>query len=177
MIKLYKRDGNRIHYWEAWKTDDGVVLHWGTLGDRGTTRHVDIPHGQSSQQVIERECGEPRSRGFAEIDLDDHSQVIVQYKTRDNWGDSDDLAKRHRVEEILNECLGWSGNGHCDGGDIGSGTINSYSFVVDPYIARESIVAALEDNGLLEGAVIAVERGDDFEVLWPKDHATDFTLF
>jgi hypothetical protein len=178
MIKLYKRVGKQTLYWEAWDAGKRVVtVHWGTLGETGCTRDVRIEKGESAEVVIDRESQEPRSTGYAEIDIDDHAEIIVQFKTKDAWGDTSDLDKRHGVEDILNECLGWTGNGHCDGGDIGSGTINAYSFVVDPYLARDAIVAALKKNKLIDGAIIAIQRDDDYEVVWPDDFQGEFSIF
>jgi hypothetical protein len=93
---------------------------------------------------------------------------MVQYATR-SWGSSEDLSKRHRVEDLLNECLGWTGNGHCDGGQIGSGAIEVFSFVIDPIVAVSTIVEALRRRDLLEGAVISTESEAGTIVLWPKD--------
>lgn len=100
----------------------------------------------------------------------------MQFKTEDAWGDSADLSKRHMVEDILNECLGWTGNGYCDGGDIGSGTINTFSFVIDPYLARDSIVIALKQNNLIDGAIIATSNKDGYDVLWPEDFEGAFSI-
>jgi hypothetical protein len=100
--------------------------------------------------------------------------VVIQYPI-DGWGSAADLAKRHKVEGMLNECLGWTGNGCCDGGDIGSGTMNSFCSVVDPYIACSTIVDALRLEGLAEGVVIALEQDEDFEVLWPHGFTGTFS--
>ncbi|NLE37909.1 MAG: hypothetical protein GX621_07780, partial [Pirellulaceae bacterium] len=62
------------------------------------------------------------------------------------------------------------------GGDIGSGTINAFSFVVDPYPAKSTIVAALKEHNLLDGAIIAIEHEDDYEVLWPEDFEGEFSI-
>ena len=170
MIKLYKRSGQQTVYWEAWDAGKRVVtLHWGTLGETGDTKDVQIPRGENAEVVIDRESQDPRSNDYAEIDIEDHAQIIVQFKTSDAWGDSDDVKKRHAVENILNECLGWTGNGHCDGGDIGSGTINVFSFVVDPYLAKNTIIEAFKRNNLIDGTIIAIQEQDDYQVLWP-DH-------
>ncbi len=92
-------------------------------------------------------------------------------------GSAEELEKRHQVENTLNECLGWTGNGHCDGGDIGSYTINAFSWVVDPHIACKTIVDALRDSGLLQGAVIAYrDREEEYEVLWPSDYSEPFSI-
>lgn len=170
MIKLYKRTGKQTLYWEAWDAGNRtVMIHWGTLGKTGRNKSIQIPKGASADTIIDRESKEPRSDGYEEIRIEDHVQIIVQFKTEDAWGNSADLDKRHSVEDILNECLGWTGNGHCDGGDIGSGTINVFSFVVDPYRAKDSIVAALKQNNLIDGTIIVINNEDDYEVLWPED--------
>lgn len=177
MIKLYKRVGGEWLYWEAWESSDrSVTVHWGTLGDTGRTRQVRVPAGDSADGIILRESQEPHADGYTEVDPKNHSQVVVQFKTKDAWGDTADLEKRERVEGLLNECLGWTGNGHCDGGDIGSGTINAYSFVIDPFIARDAIVDALKKNNLIAGAIIATGREEGYEVIWPDNYVGEFSI-
>ncbi len=46
----------------------------------------------------------------------------------------------------MNETLGWSGLGHCDGGSIGSGTMEVCCFVVDFDIAKSVIEADLKST-------------------------------
>jgi hypothetical protein len=175
MVKLYRRGGQAVEYWEAWDEANGfVTVHWGKLGQTGQSKSMRVPPGEPAEAFIAALAQPRRGEGYAEIDLEDHAQLVVQYRT-EGWGSTDDLDRRHKVEGVLNECLGWTGNGHCDGGDIGSGSINVFSFVVDPHLARDAIVAALRDPRLLDGAVIAVARADNFEVLWPPDHPGDFS--
>jgi len=40
----------------------------------------------------------------------------------EGFGTVSDLDKRHKLEGVLNELLGWTGLGHVDGSSIGSGT-------------------------------------------------------
>ena len=54
-------------------------------------------------------------------------------------GTPKDLEKRHALEERMNETLGWTGVGHCDGGSIGSGTMEVCCFVVDFDTAKRVI--------------------------------------
>lgn len=79
------------------------------------------------------------------------------------------LKLRHSVEDLMNECLGWTGNGSCDGGDIGSGTANIFNYVVDVGKATRTIIEELKNNNLLQGAKIAYLNPDDEEyiVLYP----------
>jgi hypothetical protein len=87
-----------------------------------------------------------------------------------------DHDRRVRVEERMNECLGWSGLGHCDGGDIGSGQMNVFCYVVDAAIAEKVIVNDLKKHALLDGAVIAQRVGDEVKVLWPHGFAGTFAI-
>jgi hypothetical protein len=100
--------------------------------------------------------------------------VIVQYRI-DGFGSEDDLDRRHAVEDLLNSRLGWTGLGHCDGGDIGSGTMNIVCLVVDPDLAAPVIVRELEQKGHREGVTLAVERDGEFEVRWPPDYQGPFS--
>ena len=166
-----------MSYWEAWDAGNrSVTVHWGALGETGATKDVGISTDETADDVIDRESREPRATGYEEIEMERHTQMVVQFKTKDEWGDSDDLGKRHHVDNILNECLGWTGNGHYDGGDIGSGTINSFVFAVDADLAKDAIVRALTTNGFIDGAIIAVEKEVDYEVVWPEDFKGDFSI-
>jgi hypothetical protein len=54
-----------------------------------------------------------------------------------------DLEKRTRLQSRMNKTLGWTGLGHCDGGSIGSGTMEVCCMVVDFVIAKEVIAKDL----------------------------------
>ncbi|PQO45024.1 hypothetical protein [Blastopirellula marina] len=175
MLKLYKQDVAPTLYWEAWASDDAtVVVHHGKLGTRGTNRNKKIPRGVLPDDFIEQLSEPARAEGYREIPFEEQTSLILQFKTQDPWGAGDDLDKRYAVEELLNELLGWTGNGMCDGGDIGSGTMNLFSYVVDPQLACQAIVAELKKEGI-EGGIIAVETEDDYQVLWPEDFEGEFS--
>jgi hypothetical protein len=46
----------------------------------------------------------------------------------------------------MNETLGWTGLGHCDGGSIGSGSMEVCCLVVDAEIAKQTILSDLKDT-------------------------------
>lgn len=72
MIKLYKRIQKQTLHWEAWDTgNQSVMIHWGTLGDVGHNKNLDIPKGASADTVINRESAQPRSNGYTEINIED----------------------------------------------------------------------------------------------------------
>ena len=175
MLKLYRRDGSDFQYWEAWDAGNGtVVTHEGVVGQRGTDSAHKVPRRKKPDAFIGELAREPAKNGFAPLPEEDHAEMIVQFKTADS-GTVDDLDFRSNVEGLLNETLGWTGNGHCDGGDIGSGTINVFSEVVVPAEAVAATRAALQERGWLDQAVIAVRNDHDYIVVWPPDYGRPFS--
>lgn len=63
---------------------------------------------------------------------------MIEYQI-DGMGSEGDLSKRHQVEDRMNETLGWTGLGACDGGSIGSGTMEVCNFVVDFDVAKKVV--------------------------------------
>jgi hypothetical protein len=76
--------------------------------------------------------------GFHEISLEDHCIVLIEYEI-DGMGNVDDVDKRYRLQERMDQTLGWAGLGHCDGGSIGSGTMEVCNFVVDFGLSKKVI--------------------------------------
>jgi hypothetical protein len=179
MLKLYKTVRGRVRYWEAWKRNTKLAVHTGLLGHWGRLDLMAMKRGESENAAIKRYSKAPLAEGYAPIAESEHKMLVVQYRVA-GWGSAKDLDARNAVEEILNESLGWTGNGHCDGGDIGSGTINLFCFVVDPALAVKAIARDLKKAKRLEGAVIAVSPSADVEpemrVLWPKGHRERFRV-
>lgn len=176
MLKLYKSGRTGVRYWEAWAHGVWVIVHEGTLGERGKVKYLEPQDGKSPEEVIAEAAEKPRSNGYAEIPLEEQHQVVVQYRLK-TWGSAKDLEKAHRIEGLFNECLGWTGNGRCDGNDIGSGTLNIFSVVVDPDLGAATLVEELRNKRLLKGAVVAVREGDDYRVVYPTRFKREFSLF
>jgi hypothetical protein len=172
MIKLYNTD-ETVRYWEAWATPSEVTIHWGILGEIGETREIPISAGDNPKAIIEREAKKPKKDGFRKLPKSKLQKLVIQYPI-DGMGDSRVLDRRIKVEELMNESLGWRGLGHCDGGDIGTGTVNVFCFVVDAKVAAPHIVEELKANELLQGAVIAV--GEKPSIVWPKDFKGHFEI-
>jgi hypothetical protein len=101
--------------------------------------------------------------------------IVIQYRIAGR-GNTADLNRRVTIEKLMNERLGWTGLGHCDGGDIGSGAMNIFCYVADARVVESVIVRELETQGFLEGAVIAEREGDAVEVLWPRNFEGAFSL-
>lgn len=172
MIKLYKT-GDQTHYWEAWGTATEVTIHWGVLGERGETREIAIKASENPNRIIEREAKAPKKEGFKKIPSSKLERLIIQYQI-DGMGEGSDLDKRIKVEELMNECLGWKGLGHCDGGDMGSVTMNVFCFVVDAKKSVPHVVEELKENGIIDGALLAI--GERPKVVWPEGFKGKFSI-
>ncbi|WP_084420603.1 hypothetical protein [Henriciella litoralis] len=149
MFKLYKReqDGTVSAYHEVWAEPQNrrLVEHWGQLGEKGQTRTHRVKFFGSLEKQVDGLLSVPRQAGYGELDVSDHSVLLVEYAI-DGDGTEDDVEKRHELEDLLNETLGWTGLGYCDGGSIGSGTMEAICFVVDVDQAKSVISDALEDT-------------------------------
>ncbi len=175
MLKLYKPGRGGTLYWEAWTDAGRVVVHEGKLGQRGKARYVRPPKETTPKQFITRAAKEQRDLGYAAVPDEKHHQIVVQYQLK-GWGSAKDLDKAIKIQERFDECLGWTGNGHCDGNDIGSGTMNVFSLVVDPKIGVKTLVAELRKHRWLDGAVVAVQDGDDYHVVHPARFKGEFAV-
>lgn len=143
MIKLYRFSATRKEYWEAWQTDSGgFTVHWGELGTRGDQKTIENTLWAKARTVVEKECKSMNAQGFHEIEAEAHCVLLVEYAI-EGMGNTAQLDKRHRLEDRLNETLGWTGLGACDGGSIGSGTMEACAFVVDFDIAKKVLEADL----------------------------------
>lgn len=175
LLKLYKKEEGTTLYWEAWDEGDEIIVHFGQLGQIGETTNIPLAEFEPPETAILRHADEAREAGFAEIDHEDLFELIVQYQIEGNGG-ADDVEFGAKIEATLNDCLGWTGLGHCDGCDVGEGNLNVYCYVVDPTICTEPIVAELRETDMLRDAIIAYQDKDEnFIVLWPADFEGAFS--
>jgi predicted DNA-binding WGR domain protein len=139
MIKLYKLVDNQLNYWETWDNDDKTaIVHWGIVGHRGQDKEIKSGPFTDIRKTIQKEIAEKIKEGYAELDEDKISFLEIEYII-DGFGTEQDLDKRHRLEERMDEVLGWTGLGHTDGGSIGSGTMEVGCIVVDFEIGKKVI--------------------------------------
>jgi len=144
VLKLYKFTHSKKEYWETWDNDDGShTVHWGELGTTGQFKEVKGSLLKNPEKIIQKEVDEMVSNGFRPID--DEYTLLIEYEV-EGMGTKDDVEKRRRLQDQMNETLGWTGLGHCDGGSIGSGTMEVCNFVVDFEVAKRVIENELKDT-------------------------------
>jgi len=144
MLKLYKLSDEKKEYWETWDNEDGTyTVHWGELGTTGKSKEIKKGFLKPYKKIIQNEIDLMLKNNFQEVE--DGYTLLIEYKI-EGMGNTSDINKRHRLEEIMNEILGWTGLGFCDGGSIGSGTMEVCNFVVDFEIAKKVIETHLKDT-------------------------------
>jgi hypothetical protein len=146
MLKLYKKVNQEIHYWETWdKNDKTGIVHWGIVGNHGQNKEVKSALFSNFRKQIQKEINEMTTQGFGQVDTDDHYTLLIEYKVN-GMGTVEDIEKRTRLQDKMDLVLGWSGLGHCDGGSIGSGTMEVCCFVIDFEIAKRVIEENLKNT-------------------------------
>lgn len=145
MVKLYKHLNEKTLYWETWnvKGADKAIIHWGIIGESGEHIEIESTSLQSLTVQIEKEIDTKRLEGYEEIDIDNQITLLIEYKTDETFI-VENLEKRHQLEDVMDELLGWTGLGHCDGGSIGSGTMEVCCYVIDFEIAKRVIEESLK---------------------------------
>ncbi|WP_428330438.1 hypothetical protein [Mucilaginibacter sp.] len=150
MLKLYKQVDNEIHYWETWEKDAKTgVIHWGIVGEKGTQREVYSGIFSSFKKIVQKEIDRQLSKGYQQVDVDDHFTLLIEYKL-EGIDTPEALDKRTQLQIRMNQTLGWTGLGHCDGGSIGSGTMEVCCLVVDFDIAKHIIEQDLKDTAFAD---------------------------
>ncbi|MGP4846374.1 hypothetical protein ACTXGQ_19795 [Marinobacter sp. 1Y8] len=137
MLKLYKFTDTKKEYWETWENEDGShSVHWGELGTNGQSEEIKGSFLKKPEKIIQKKIDEMVALGFSPVDAE--YTLLIEYSV-DGMGTKEDVEKRHRLEDRMNETLGWAGLGNCDGGSIGSGTMEVCNFVVDFDVAKKVI--------------------------------------
>jgi hypothetical protein len=169
IIKLHKMDDNGHQYWEGWIANGETIFHWGRVGEMGERKAVPSKHEEDAETFLQRECAAMEADGFKLIDRESMVGIAVNYSLK-SWGDNDDLETRHYLEDLCDQSLGWTGNGHCDGGDIGGGLMNIWCLVLEIPAAINTLSRELQAHGLAEGALIARydKSSSQFVVAWPE---------
>ena len=105
-MKLYKRKESEIHYWETWDINSKKgAIHKGVLGKRGDYREVNSRFLSSFRKEIQKEIEAYCKDGYQEVDIEDHYALLIEYKINGH-GNNEDLDKRTRLQNRMNETLG-----------------------------------------------------------------------
>ncbi|TDE17128.1 hypothetical protein [Dyadobacter psychrotolerans] len=160
LFRLYKKNTDGVSYWETWNNDDKTaVVHWGIMGTYGEQRTVSSDNISNLKDSINSLIADKIKEGFSEISNEKQFTLAITFKLK-TWGTTEDLDIREKYRNFITEHLGWTGNGRCDDGDIGSGEMTLYADVVDPYLAIKTIPGNLLRNNVIENYYFTISQGN-----------------
>ena len=137
-LYIYNEKKQCYFYDEAWVGDGEITEHIGQLGTRGRVKTHARDQALSEEENILKALAPAIRGGYKQIPIADHYTLLIEYSV-DGFGTPEDLDKRYALQDRMGETLGWTGLGHCDGGSIGSGTMEVCCFVVDFDVATRVI--------------------------------------
>ncbi|PRS26913.1 hypothetical protein C6W19_24260 [Bacillus sp. RJGP41] len=156
LTKLIKQGGNGYLYWHIWK--DGMTLknHFGSVGDIGETREIQLSLSGDAKESIDELVNQKIKEGFRYIEEHDLINLLVEYRYKKDKIE-ETLKKRHYMQDIIDGSLFKTGNGHCDGGgmEMRMGIAQIFNYVIDVKKAAKEIIKELENENLIEGVEIS----------------------
>ena len=145
-MKLYKTINNKIHFWETWDIDEKKgAINIGIVGEIGDYKEIKSGLFSNYRKTIQKEIDKYCADGFEEVDIEQHYTLLIEFSV-DGMGTEQDVEKRTRLQDRMNEMLGWNGLEFCDGGSIGSGTMEVCCYVIDFKIAKNVIENDLKET-------------------------------
>lgn len=142
-LYIFNEKENCYYYDEAWVNGSEIVEHTGKLGTEGCTTNHRLNPLKTDEENVSRILQSAVEAGYREIPQESLYTLIIEYKIK-GFGTARDVKKIHRLQELMNETLGWTGLGHCDGNSIGSGTMEVCCFVVDFELGKQVISESLK---------------------------------
>ncbi|MEQ1509466.1 MAG: hypothetical protein ABL909_03580 [Sphingopyxis sp.] len=144
-FKFYRKTANGLEYREAWSDGDNIVQHQGQCGSQGEHSTERVIGDEAQQVMLNLWRKDTKSAGFKTLPMSRHRTLVVSSRV-DGFGSTDDLNRRHALEDFLNNELGWLGLGHCDGGSTGSGSMEAFCLVVDASLAIDCLSSILSSS-------------------------------
>ncbi|MEM1036247.1 MAG: hypothetical protein AAGI14_05750 [Pseudomonadota bacterium] len=150
MFRLYKRDEeNELRaYYEVWAEPARrrIIEHWGVVGEAGETETHRIWFFGGLEKQFEKIMAPAHAQGFEEIALGDYETLIVMFTDQDDVPTPQESAS---VADQINEILGWTGLGFCDGDEVSGKDIDLTCRVVASDMARALIAEEAKTDALL----------------------------
>ena len=170
MIQLTKQNGSDTLYQTIYTEERLIVQHQGIVGEwvrAEDVREIRVSRfkrlGVQILQLIEKF----ERQGYRELNETDYRELIVQFSYEKDQEETA-LERRYMMEEVVNDGLLHTGNGYCEGGDIGSGTTNIFYHVLDVEAAIALIFEKMKARDVQDEPKIAVQEGETYAVLYPQ---------
>lgn len=139
MIKLYKKEGDKLLYAESWVDENIATVHTGTAGETGECYEEDCQNAKLYLKAFKEKY---EKLGYGAIPDNDMYWITVKWETFSQTPDEAEEERIARVYDELNEAFGWLGLGYADGFDVteenGRFYICVYALSVDKDLGRET---------------------------------------
>lgn len=156
---MLKKNEKRWSYWEVWyeESEHLYTVHYGNVGDIGD--HFAVVAEQIEgrpDEVLHSWVDDMREKGYEVVKDEDLHSMIVRFA---HLCESD-IEMRYVIEQILDECLGRTGNGHSDGGEDSDGTLAVICRVIDTERAA-AVVYETMHNAEIGGGISIIMKQED----------------
>ena len=190
MIKLYKKEKDKIRYAECWPSGDLIIEHTGIVGDPGQIEQYPLADKAAYEEFLfsfQMNYGNLR---YEEWDPAHGHWIVIQFPVSamdlEHFNPAEeDVELREQVCSLLTEALGWNGAGEVDGWEFGKlfqdpqkYVLNIFCITIDVQIAQKIILETLTDNIDCSVMKLAVkEDGDDtYRLYYSADGSKEFSL-
>ncbi len=121
MIKLYKREkDNSLRYAEYWIDDIEIILHTGKVGRKGKVEKYFLGKDFNSEKsFVSFFLKKYEPQNYKRITDEEICYIAVQFPMKSLKGNKRDHWLKDKVQEYLNDWLGWVGLGNVEGFDMG----------------------------------------------------------
>lgn len=146
LVRLYKSIDGVRHYREMWFDGAQTTEHEGVVGEIGKIKETPVTAEADGFRALKEFEQSARKDGFRPVSLSKQVRLIVEYASEslpDDW----DVLAVEKLHNVLDQILGWTGLGYCDGGSSGSGTAELCCFVVDFKLGKEILERELPKAG------------------------------
>jgi hypothetical protein len=174
-VQLHKADGKSIHFWQIFASEPRtVVMGGGVVGHAGQYLQCGDEDPARLKKEYDNRIAEKRLEGYME--WVEYSNMVLQLDATDGWGSDDDLNFRNEIWDHLEQHLFLTGNGHVEGGDVGSGTLNLFFRTISPDLAVVAIQTIFEEKEANRTYRIAIENAPGgTRVIYPEGGPEDFS--
>nr|WP_217366382.1 hypothetical protein [Brevibacillus sp. Leaf182] len=156
---MLKKNETRWSYWEVWyeETEHLYTIHYGNVGEVG--EHFAVVAEQIEgrpDEVLQSWTEEMKEQGYQVMKTNDFHPMIVHFPQLCE----SEIEMRYLIEQLLDECLGKTGNGHSDGGEDSERTLAVICRVIDTKKAAAAVFEAMSSAQLVQGFSISIKQED-----------------
>ena len=112
MIKLYKKEADKLLYAECWVDDSIATVHTGTVGTVGECYEEDCENAKKYLKAFKSEYEE---HGYHVLPESEMFWINIKWQAENGELDANEEARLSIAYDSINEAFGWLGLGHADG--------------------------------------------------------------